>query len=183
MRGIEMCAAAAIGLGMGAGGGAGCADRSTGRTHESQEHVVMTEPVRTLSTQRKATVVIQQGTEHFDDGQLAITIRGDGAVSVEQRQSGQRHEFSAQLDAARFAAVVDALAANHFTKTRTSKLPRNPGDTPLVLRFDDAGPAPFHAELWYGDRYSDAEIDRIIRLADDLIHTASAGTLGQAAPR
>ena len=140
----------------------------------------MTDPLRALDQHPDVAITIQQGTEYFRDGQITLIIRGDGRVRVEQRRSGVVHPFEVQLPPARIAAIGRALAEHRFTAARTTKLPRNPGDTPLVLRLERGTAAAFAADLWYADRYQDADLDAIVRQADALIYEVTGGRLGQA---
>ena len=72
-----------------------------------------------------------------------------------------------------------ALADHQFTAPRTSTLPRDPGDTRLVLQLSGSGVPAFETAIWYADRFKDRDLDAILRLADDLLYTASGGKLGQ----
>jgi len=141
----------------------------------------MEDPLRAFDRHPTATVTIQFGTEHFGNGQITLALRGDGAVHVEQRVAGAVNHYSATLDGPRIAAIGRALAEHKFTEPRTSKLPRNPGDSPLVLRLSGSDVPAFEAKIWYGDRFTDADLDAILRATDDVLATASAGKLGQAA--
>jgi hypothetical protein len=157
-----------------------CADHPARQPGAIQEPAAMDDVVRHLDRHPAATLTIQQGTEHFDDGQVTLALRGDGTATVEQLRSGKTQRYRAQLAPARVATVGAALAEHHFTRARTTSLPRQPGDTPLVLRLDGAGPA-FRADLWYADRYQDRDLDQLVQLADALIHEVSGGALGQPA--
>lgn len=141
----------------------------------------MSDPVRALADDAAATLTIQQGTEHFDDGRITLTIDGAGAVRVEQQRAGATQRYQGQLDRAALTALAEALASHHFTQARRTSLPREPGDTPVALRFARPGSAPFVAELWNADRYRDRDLDAILRLADAQLHRASGGALGTAA--
>lgn len=141
----------------------------------------MDDPLRALDRHPTATVTIRSGTEHFGNGEVTLAVRGDGAVSVEQRAAGAVTRYTAQLDGARIVALGRALADHKFTAPRTSTLPRNPGDTPLVLRLSGAGVRAFETTIWYADRFGDRDLDAIMRVADDLLYTASGGKLGQPA--
>lgn len=173
-------------IALGLAGLPACADPSPRPTDSTADRrdkdTVMTDPLRALDRHPALTITIRQGTEHFADGVVTLTVRGDGAVTVEQRRGGQAHRHGLQLDAARVAAIGGALADHRLTAPRTTSLPREPGDTRLILRVD-GGATPFEASLWYGDRYQDRDLDAIIRLADGLVHEATGGQLGQATPK
>jgi len=50
-----------------------------------------------------------------------------------------------------------------------------------VLRLSGAGGPAFETTIWYADRFADRDLDAILRIADDVLHTASGGKLGQPA--
>jgi len=163
----------------------GCSERPARQPdliQEPPEHAAMDRLLRDFIHHPSASVSIQQGTEHFDDGVITLVVRGDGTATVEQLRAGTKQRFTKSLAADRIAAVGTALAEHHVTRARTSKLPRSPGDTPLVLRVDGDSGAAFRADLWYGDRYTDRDLDAILRLADVLVHEITGGALGQPVP-
>lgn len=146
-------------------------------TPEPAKETTMDDALRALERQPDAVISIQQGTEHWRTGQVTVTVRGRGQVEVEQRQAGTVRRFQRELTPAQLADLGRELATHRLTARRTSELPREPGDTPLVLKVDGLGPS-FTASLWAADRYTDRDLDAIVRLADRLAHTASDGALG-----
>jgi hypothetical protein len=146
-----------------------------------KETTMMDAALRALDRHPELAVTVRLGTEYFRDGRIAVTVHGDGATTVEQLRSGTLTEYRAQLAAARVAEVGVALAERRFTEPRTSKLPRDPGDTPLRLALARGGTLLFQVDLWYGDRYTDANLNAIVELAENLVFEASGGKLGQQA--
>jgi hypothetical protein len=149
--------------------------------HDTQKESSMDDLLHALDRHADVAVTIRQGTEHFDDGQITLVVRGDGSATVEQLASGAAQHYAMKLDAARIATLGNLLAVHRFSAARTTTLPRKPGDTQLVLRVDRGGTQAFQAELWDADRYKDADLDAILHTADALIHEVSGGKLGQAA--
>lgn len=129
----------------------------------------MTDRLRALSTHPSLEVVIVVGTEHFDNGEFTLRVTGDGTATVVQKRAGKTHEFSRTLDDAAVAAFGATLADNEFTRARTSTLPREPGDTPVVLELRDGDATVFKAEIWEADRYEDRQLAAILRAAEALI--------------
>ncbi len=160
---------------------AACSEPSKPQTAPRQEASAMDDPLRAFDRHPTATVTIRFGTEYFGKGEVTLAVRGDRAVSVEQRAAGAVTRYSAQLDGARIVALGRVLGDHRFTAPRTSTLPRNPGDTRLVLRLSGAGVPAFETTIWYGDRFADRDLDAILRAADDVLHTASGGKLGEPA--
>jgi hypothetical protein len=157
-----------------------CADHAARQRDATKELTSMDDLVRHLDRHPAVTITIQQGTEHFDDGVITLAVRGDGTATVDQLRSGKSQRYSSRLAADRLASFGAELADHQLTRARTTTLPRQPGDTPLVLRVDGEG-TPFRADLWYGDRYQDRDLDQIIRVADAVVHEVSGGALGQPA--
>lgn len=147
---------------------------------EKKEATTMEAELRALDRHPELTVTIRSGTEHFRGGQITVTLRGDGSTTVEQLQAGQRTEYQARLPPARVAQVGTTLADHHFTASRKSKLPREPGDTPLILSLSRGETPIFQANLWHGDRYTVADLDAILVLYGNLMFEASGGKLGEA---
>jgi hypothetical protein len=150
-------------------------------TAMNQTNEATHDPLRAFDRHPTATVTIRYGTEHFGKGEVTLAVRGDGAVRVDQRIAGAVNHHEAQLDGARVAALGRTLAEHHFTSPRTSSLPREPGDTPLVLRLSGAGTPAFETTIWYADRFKDRDLDAILRVTDDVLYAASDGKLGQSA--
>jgi hypothetical protein len=158
---------------------AACSEPPKPPTEPRKEASAMDDPLRAFDRHPTAMVTIRFGTEHFGNGEITLAVRGDGAVSVDQRAAGAVTHYSAQLDAGRTIALGRALADHQFTAPRTSTLPRDPGDTRLVLQLSGSGVPAFETAIWYADRFKDRDLDAILRLADDLLYTASGGKLGQ----
>ena len=68
-----------------------------------------TDVIRGLPDDPDLSVEITTGTEHFRHGAIALTVRGDGAVSVQQRRSGDEREYRGRLDADRLRRLADEL--------------------------------------------------------------------------
>jgi hypothetical protein len=160
---------------------AACSEPAKPQTALPQEATAMDDPLRAFDRHPTDTVTIRFGTEHFGNGEITLAVRGDGAVRVDQRAAGATTHYGAQLDAARIVALGRVLADHRFTAPRTSTLPRNPGDTQLVLRLSGGGVPAFETTIWYADRFGDRDLDEILRAADDVLYTASGGKLGQPA--
>lgn len=164
--------------------GAACPEPPRPQTEPREPHKeasAMEDPLRAFDRHPAATATIQFGTEHFGNGQITLVVRGDGAVSVDQRAASGLTQYTAKLDGAHVAAVGRALANHKFTAPRTSTMPRNPGDTQLVLRLSGAGVPAFETTIWYADRFKDQDLDAIMGIVEDLLYTASGGVLGQPA--
>lgn len=157
-------------------GAPGCASSSAPSDHKETQ--AMEDPLRAFDRNPDAVVTIRYGTEHFANGVITLRLHGDGKAEVEQLRAGQTTRDELHLPAARIAALGGALADHKLTAPRTTTLPREPGDTELLLRLDRAGAPVFNADLWYGDRYQDRDLDAVIRLADEVIHEVTQGRLG-----
>lgn len=152
-----------------------CASKGNNARQEQS----VTEELRQLSAHPDLEVVIRTGTEHWRTGEITLTVRGDGAARVVQRQAQGATSFEATLGKDHVDALGRELAARRFTAARTSKLPREPGDTPVRLALERGGKAVFEAQLWDGDRDGDADLDAILVAGRRLVHRVSDGALGE----
>jgi hypothetical protein len=160
---------------------AACSERPKPQTDPRTEAPAMDDPLRNLDRHPAAAITIRFGTEHFGNGEITLAVRGDGSVTVDQRAAGKVTHYNAQLDSARIVALGRTLTDHRFTAPRTSTLPREPGDTQLVLRLSGPGVPAFETTIWHADRFKDRDLDAILRAADDVLYTASGGKLGQPA--
>lgn len=134
----------------------------------------MDDSLRQLDQHPRLAISIRQGTEHFRDGQVTVTVHGDGKVVVDRLRAGQPSRQEKQLSPERVRELGKTLAEHRVAAPRKTTLPREPGDTPLVLRVEGTA-RPFQADLWYGDRYQDKDLDALIRLADALVREVAEG--------
>jgi hypothetical protein len=139
------------------------------RSASQDEGVSMNDRLRAFSTHPSLEVVIVLGTEHFDNGQFTVRVKGKGSAEVVQRRAGDTRQFTRTLDAAALDAFGRTLADNEFTLARTSTMPREPGDTPVLLQLLDGGTSQFEVELWEADRYEDKRLAAILQAAEALI--------------
>lgn len=133
--------------------------------------------VRRLHEHRDVTVSMTTGTEHFGKGLVELSIRGDGTVTVDNRAAGKQRSFTGKLTADELAALGPELAAAGFTTLRSPGPPRQPGDTPVVLRVVQGGKELYRGDLWYGDRYQMPGLDRIIKRHDAIVTRLTDGEL------
>ena len=134
----------------------------------------MSESLRTFSAHPALAVVFVLGTEHFDNGQFTLRVSGDGTAKLTQRRSGTTEEFEKSLDPAAVNQLGAVLAENDFTAARPSTLPREPGDTPVVLELFDGDNSQFRAEIWEADRYDDKQLAAILSAAEEIIVSVAA---------
>jgi hypothetical protein len=172
----RLCSAGMIALVILPGLGA-CHD-TTRRPTDSSKETSMDDPLRTLDQHPGIAISIRQGTEHFRNGLVTLIIHGNGTVGVDQLRAGKAAHYEKQLPPDRIRDLGRQLAEHRVSAPRKTSLPRQPGDTPLVLRVEGAGPAPFQADVWYGDRYKDSDLDAIIRLADTLVNEVGGAAIG-----
>ena len=126
----------------------------------------MSDRLQALSTHPALEVVITVGTEHFDNGQFTLRVRGDGRAATVQKRAGETRDFSQTLAAAEVDEFGKALAANDFTRKRTSTTPREPGDTPVKLRLMQGDTTQFEVDIWYADRYTDKQLAALLDAAE-----------------
>ncbi len=148
---------------------ASCTDATSSKQPTPNPGAPMSESLRTFSAHPALAAVFVLGTEHFDNGQFTLRVSGDGAAKLTQRRSGTTEEFEKSLEPAAVNQLGEVLADNDFTKARTSTLPREPGDTPVVLELFDGDSSQFRAEIWEADRYDDKQLAAILSAAEEII--------------
>jgi hypothetical protein len=165
----------AVGAGAACGGGGASSARQE-RTNVSND---ANHQLLQVSAHPSLEILIRIGTQHWQAGELTLVVHGSGSVEVTQRQAAATTSFGGVLPKADLDALGRELGAHRFTAARTSVLPREPGDTPVVLTLRHDGEVTFEAQIWNADRDVDADLDAILRAAERLIYRVSAGKLGQ----
>lgn len=169
------CACGASGNG-GAGGSNGGAVASKQETSEVTSD--LSDELRSLSAHPDLEIVVRAGTQHWKAGEITVTVRGDGAAQVVQRLASGDTRFEAALTRDEVDALGRELGQRRFTERRASKLPREPGDTPVHLALRRDGKAALEVEVWEADRDGDADLDAILIASRRLIHRITKGALG-----
>lgn len=147
-----------------------------------EQPVVSSKPndlLEQLSAHPDLQILVQTGTQHWAAGEVSLTVRGDGSVEVLQRQASSTKTFHGKLTKAETDELGLLLHQHHFTAPRTSTLPRQPGDTPLLLALRQGGKSLFDADLWEADRDSDPDLEAILRATEQLLYRVSSGALGR----
>jgi hypothetical protein len=154
-----------------------CACSANGN-NAKQEHSDVSDELRQVSAHPDLEIVIRTGTEHWRAGEITLLVRGNGSASVTQRQASGTASFAASLDKDEVDAFGRELAQRRFTARRTSKMPREPDDTPVRLALQRGGKIAFELEVWDGDRDGDADLDAILVAGQRLVHRVTKGALG-----
>lgn len=109
------------------------------------------------------------GTQHFRGGVVTLTLHGDGRATLVRRQADGEERFDGELGADERRALGEELESLGLVELRPGDGAREPGDVPVEVMVAHGG-RPVHQErLWYGDRYTDAALDRLIRRFDELV--------------
>ena len=98
-----------------------------------------TDVIRGLPDDPDLSVEITTGTEHFHNGAITLTVRGDGAVTVQQRRAGEQREYRGRLTRERMRGLADELAADELGELADSGGDRIPDDFPVAIRIERAG--------------------------------------------
>jgi hypothetical protein len=147
-------------------------------TNAKQETSDVSDELRHLSAHPDLEVVIRTGTQHWKAGEITLTVHGDGAATVIQRQASGETSFEATLTKDEVDSFGRELDERRFTAQRTSKLPRKPGDTPVHLALQHGGRPGFEVQIWEADRHDDPDLDAILVAGRRLIHRVTKGALG-----
>jgi hypothetical protein len=136
-----------------------------------------TDVLRRLPDDPDLSVAITTGTEHFRNGAITLTVRGDGAVSVLQRRSGDEREYRGRLDAERMRRLADELAADDLGELEDSGGDVIPDDHGVTIRIERAGELLHTAWIRESDRWKDERLNRVVRRYDALVEELTAGEL------
>ena len=128
-----------------------------------------TDVLRGLPEDPDLSVAITTGTEHFHNGAITLTVRGDGTASVLQRRSGEVREFDGRLDAERMRRLADELAADEIAELRDSGGDVVPDDFGVTIRIERAGELLHEAWIRESDRWKDERLNRVVRRYDALV--------------
>jgi hypothetical protein len=142
----------------------------------------MTDVIRGLPDDPALSVEITTGIEGFRNGAIALTVRGNGAVSVQQRRSGDEREYRGQLDADRMRRLADELAADELGELADSGGDRKPDDLPITIRIERAGELLHAASIRASDRWKDERLNRVVRRYDALVAELTDGALPYGRP-
>jgi hypothetical protein len=141
-----------------------------------------TDVLRGLPDDPDLSVEITTGTEHFHNGAITLTVRGDGAVSVRQRRSGEEREYRGRLDAERMRSLADELAADALGELTDSGGDRIPDDFPVAIRIERGGELLHATSIRASDRWKDERLNRVVRLYDALVAELTDDTLPYGRP-
>ena len=177
IRRIHLYVIASV-LACGANGNNGASGTNGNGTNAKQETSDVSDELRQLSAHPDLEVVIRTGTQHWKAGEITLKVHGDGAATVLQRQASGDTSFEATLTKDEVDRVGRELGEHRFTAQRTSKLPREPGDTPVRLALQHGGKAGFEVQIWEADRHDDADLDAILVAGRRLVHRVTKGVLG-----
>lgn len=162
----------------GSNGASGTSGSGSPTKQEANDVNGMSDELRQLSSHPDLVVVIRTGTQHWKAGEITLTVRGDGEAVVIQRLASGDTSFQATLTKDEVDRFGRELGERHFSARRTSKLPRNPGDTPVRLALEHGGKASFEVQIWEADRYDDKELDAILVAGRRMVHRVTRGALG-----
>jgi hypothetical protein len=133
--------------------------------------------LRTLGTKSGVVVAIDIGIEHFRTGLIQLRIHADGGAHVTQLRAGKSATWDAHWTTERVREIGVTLADSGLCAIAARAGQREPGDVPVRLRLLDGERTVCGQDVWHGDRYVDAALDRIIKTFDALVGEVSGGVL------
>jgi len=117
------------------------------------------------------------GIENWQKGKVTMLVHGDGKVEIVNARAGKEFRFSHRLapDAVKAYGAVLAAAGLDTLKSRPG--PREPGDTPVVLRLLRGTKVLASASVWYADRYDLPALDKVVESWEALVKESTKGEL------
>lgn len=118
---------------------------------------------------------VAKGTEYWRYGRVAVTVRGTGEVQVDHWRSGEHQRYTSTLDRAELERLDGELAALEVTRLEPSRNVYRPDEQTVTVELRRGDEVLHHADLPAGDRDSDARLDRLMNVYDDLAARVSEG--------
>jgi hypothetical protein len=131
--------------------------------------------VNGLADDPDLTLVVAKGTEHWRHGRVAVAVHGTGDVEVDHWRSGEHRRYASTLDRAELQRLDDELAALEVTRLAPARDVYRPDEQTVTVELRRGDDVLHHADLPAGDRDSDAGLDRLMRIYDDLVERVSGG--------
>jgi hypothetical protein len=149
----------------------------TGRGPPASIAAVADDALSRLPDDPSLTVQIAIGIEHFEDGLVTLTVHGDGRATVVVRSAGEERRYERRLEPDELRRLGEELADLGLTSLRARPGGRPPDDAPVEVLVARDGRPLHSAELWYGDRWEDPQLDRLVRRFDALVDSVSEGAV------
>ena len=131
-------------------------------------------------------IAICDGIEHWDAGEIMLTVHGSGIAEVRHRRAGSERRYDAELDAAqleRFAARMSELGFAGLESVHRDQVPDELETSFLVLR---DGAELLRAQIPDEDVHDDPRLAAIMQAFEALVEQVTGGDLPHgpaAAPR
>jgi hypothetical protein len=122
-----------------------------------------------LASDPELAIQISMGTQHFRDGLVTLTLRGDGHATVVRRLADGEERHESELSAEERQSLADEFDSIDLTGLRATEGERKPGDTPVNVLVVRDGKTVSDQHLWFGDRYTDKGLDRLVRRFDEVV--------------
>ena len=123
------------------------------------------------------TVEVTTGLENWRKGLVVLAAKGDGTAEVLNRVSGKESRKAGKVAPAALKALAKACAAVGIPTLKSPPGPREPGDTPVVLRVRQGARVLAEANVWYADRYDNAALDKVVEAYDAIVSDLTGGEL------
>ena len=125
-----------------------------------------------LAEHPDVTVEIASGIEHWERGEVVLSVSGDGEASVLNRRAGREQRFAGRLDAAAVGELGAALAGLELPGRSGAT---EPDDVPVKVAVRRDGTTLEQGEAWYSRRWEDPRLDDLLRRCDALVEQLTAG--------
>jgi hypothetical protein len=116
-------------------------------------------------------VEIAVGREHFRTGVVTLAVRSDGAMECVQERAGRRRAWSGRLAPERVAMLHPIGLAPHVGD-------RDPDDDPVQI----TTAAGVVREMRYSDRFTDPQLDELLRAWQQIVEELTDGALPYGEP-
>jgi hypothetical protein len=124
-----------------------------------------------------AAIEITTGVEHFRKGLVVLSVGGDGRFVIVNRRAGNETRQDGKLDAAALREFAADVAAGGIARLEARPGPRQPGDSPVVIKVLKDGRVVLEKRLWDADRWEDKGLERVLARYDQVVSNATGGQL------
>ena len=144
---------------------------------EIDERATVGGTLRTLGERHDVAVEISVGNEGSRTGRITLIVSADGKVEVVQLRSGRAREFSTRWSVEQLHEFGSALAEAGFCSVAERDGEREPDDVRVLLKAVTGSELLCEKNVWHGDRYVDAGLDKIIKRFDAIVSVVTSGEL------
>jgi len=142
--------------------------------------------VRRLADDPDLMIEISEGIEHWETGEITLTVAGSGAVEVRHRRAGEERRYERRLGPTELARFANRLADLGFESLTTVDRDQARDELTVTLSIRQRGEELHRAEIPAGEREDDLRFAGVMDEYESLVDRVTGHDLPYgpaAAPR